>query len=261
LELGPNEYPHDLTSFNKLHFHVYGMRVGLKTRQYAIRRSEFDAWLIERAEVPIHQHEVHTITRDGGYYVIDDAYRCRHLVGAGGTYCPAYKTFFSNTLSRGALIATIEVEFPYDYQDARCHLWFFENKLPGYSWYVPKRGGHVNIGIGGVASSMKSRGVTIREHWSVFVEKLRAEKFIDDRPFDLQGYTYHLRQKRSAVQLDGCYLVGDAAGLATKDLGEGIAPAIRSGLGAARAIIEGTNYSLESISAWSLPGIFKARWA
>jgi len=36
------------------------------------------------------------------------------------------------------MIVAQEEEFQFDYKDARCKLWFFENKLPGYAWYVPK---------------------------------------------------------------------------------------------------------------------------
>jgi len=43
--------------------------------------------------------------------------------------------------------------------------------------------------------------------------------------------------------------VGDALGLATLDMGEGIGPAVRSGQLAAEAIIHGTEYSVASIRA------------
>jgi flavin-dependent dehydrogenase len=50
--------------------------------------------------------------------------------------------------------------------------------------------------------------------------------------------------------------VGDAAGLATLDMGEGIGPAVRSGFLAAQSIINGTDYSLESISKYSFLPFF-----
>jgi flavin-dependent dehydrogenase len=46
--------------------------------------------------------------------------------------------------------------------------------------------------------------------------------------------------------------VGDAVGLATLDMGEGIRSAIKSGLLAAEAIIHDTDYSLASIPKYSL---------
>jgi flavin-dependent dehydrogenase len=39
----------------------------------------------------------------------------------------------------------------YPFSDERCHLWFFEDGLPGYAWYVPKADGYLNVGIGGSA--------------------------------------------------------------------------------------------------------------
>jgi len=50
-------------------------------------------------------------------------------------------------------------------------------------------------------------------------------------------------------------VVGDAAGLATKDMGEGIGPAIESGIRAARSIAQGRPYSIRGIGKYSLPGI------
>ena len=46
-------------------------------------------------------------------------------------------------------------------------------------------------------------------------------------------------------------IVGDAVGLATRDLCEGIGPAIRSGHLAAESILTGSEYSLQAISAHS----------
>ena len=50
------------------------------------------------------------------------------------------------------------------------------------------------------------------------------------------------------------FLTGDSAGLATRDLCEGIGPAIRSGQRAAQAIVSGTPYTLEDVSGASLGG-------
>ena len=44
----------------------------------------------------------------------------------------------------------------------------------------------------------------------------------------------------------------DAAGLATRDMGEGIGPAVASGLRAARSIVDGDEYSLADIDDFSL---------
>ena len=54
-------------------------------------------------------------------------------------------------------------------------------------------------------------------------------------------------------------LVGDALGLATLDMGEGIGPAIQSGQLAAEAIITGTAYSVDSIPRYSFPSLVGLR--
>ena len=63
-------------------------------------------------------------------------------------------------------MVTLEHEFAYDWQETDCHLWFFDNGLPGYSWYVPKAHGWLNVGVGGIAARMKGGGHDIRGHWS-----------------------------------------------------------------------------------------------
>jgi flavin-dependent dehydrogenase len=51
--------------------------------------------------------------------------------------------------------------------------------------------------------------------------------------------------------VDNAFVVGDAAGLATADMGEGIAPAIRSGLLVADAIATGAPIDVTKIRRWS----------
>jgi menaquinone-9 beta-reductase len=98
---------------------------------------------------------VKDITQKNNQFMVDEKFTARYLVGAGGTHCPVYHTLFKPHLSspKKPLIIAQEEEFPYDYSDDRCRLWFFENKLPGYSWYVPKENGFVNVGVGGNATS------------------------------------------------------------------------------------------------------------
>ncbi len=252
-------YPYGILRYNALHFHLWGKRVSVPTRQYSIRRVEFDRWLLERAAVPVEVHEVRHIERVGGTFVIDGKYRCRTLVGAGGTYCPVYRTFFRDLHPRdpARLIVTLEEEFPYSYRDSRCYLWFFDRDLPGYSWYVPKAEGVLNLGIGGKLQSLRERGQDIREHWGFFVEKLHRKGLVGGdyapRP---KGYQYYLRHEGAVVEHEGAFLVGDAAAVATLDMGEGIYPSILSGLQAARAILTGRPYTLAKVPKYSFPKIF-----
>ncbi len=263
LEIELASYPHSLLTFDRLHFRIHQRKLAIRTRQYSIRRYEFDHWLLERAKVPVYQHTARHIRTEKGSYLIDEAYRCKYLVGAAGTNCPVYRTFFQqvNPRPRALLITTMEQEFACAYQDPNCYLWFAEHNLPGYSWYVPKGNGHLNLGIGGKFAELKARGETIRDHWERFVQSLSRLGLIGDVALQPRGYNYYLRQKMQTGRVGNAFLVGDAAGLATTDMGEGIGPAVESGLLAARAIIHRTDYSLQAITRRSLWNILLPwRW-
>jgi flavin-dependent dehydrogenase len=260
LQVKSGQYPHGLLTFKHIFFHVWGRKLRVPTFQYAIRRIEFDHWLLKKASVPLYLHPVQQIKKENGYYIIDNSYRSKYLVGAAGTHCPVYRSFFKevNSRSQHRLIVTIEEEFKYDYHDPNCHLWFFENNLPGYAWYVPKADGYLNVGIGGKFMALKSRGQTIRQHWDYFVAKLEKSSLVNGHAFSPRGHNYYLRQPVPAGQLNNAYIIGDAAGLATLDLGEGIGPAIESGILAASSILTGRKFLMKSVTRFSLHHIL---WA
>ena len=256
LELDAADYPLGLVTFDRLQLHWKALTLKPATRQYSVRRYEFDDFLLARSGAEVVQHKVTSIRQDGGAWAIDGEYRCRYIVGAGGTRCPVYRSLFHESRRRnGALqTATLEQEFAYDWKEPDCHLWFFDDGLPGYSWYVPKANGYINVGLGAMARPLKRRDGNLRDHWHGFTAKLRRLGLVGhgaDRP---AGYSYFLRGGAVAGRIGNAYLVGDAAGLATVDMCEGIGPAIRSGLLAARAIASGGEYTLDSISRHSGTG-------
>jgi menaquinone-9 beta-reductase len=258
LELAPAESPPGLTTFSALHVSIYGLKLKLRTRQHAIRRFEFDDWLLRRSCAPVHTHTVKEITFDQGQYVVDGEFSAKYLVGAGGTYCPVYRTFFKpdHPKSRDSLIAAQEEEFPYAYTDAHCQLWFLEDHLPGYAWYVPKANGYVNVGVGGKAEEMNARGDSLKRHWNRLVEKLDRLGLVREHTYKPSAHTYFLRQPLPEIRKGNAFLVGDAAGLATLDMGEGISASIKSGLLAADSILTGGSYSVSAIPRYSLfPGV------
>ena len=260
LQLKKEEYPHGILTFRRLFFHIYGTKLPIPTCQYSVRRYEFDHWLLKRARVPLHRHAVQYIKKENGHYTIDNTYRSRYLIGAGGTHCPVYRAFFKEVNSRNQyrFITTIEEEFKYDYHDANCHLWFFEKNLPGYAWYIPKADGYLNVGIGAKFLTLKNRGQTIRRHWDYFIAKLAKLSLVQGHSYRPRGYNYYLRQPLSDGHLDNAFVIGDAAGLATLDLGEGIGPAIESGILAADAILTGRRFTMKSVTRYSL---FHILWA
>ncbi len=257
LDIEPDDYPRGLVTFEALHLHYKRLSFRPPTRQYSVRRFEFDDFLLRRSGARVLQHKVGTVSKANGDYVIDDEYRCRYLVGAAGTACPVYRNLFQALNPRRSWLqtATYEQEFAYDWQDPHCHLWFFEAGLPGYAWYVPKAGGHVNVGLGAMAEQLKRTRCGLREHWRLFTSRLKACGLVDYDDYEPSGYSYYLRGKLDVVTTDNAYLVGDAVGLATVDMCEGIGPAIRSGLLAARAITEDTYYAVEGIGKYSGSGL------
>lgn len=256
LEIDAAAYPHRFLTFEAIRVHLYGLSYRLRSPQHSIRRYEFDDWLLKRSAATVLQHDVKRIARRGSGFVLDDTFECDCLVGAGGTRCPVYRSLFRDANPRAKLlqVVALEHELPYQWQDPDCHLWFFEKGLPGYSWYVPKQDGFINLGVGGIAARLKRRDEGIQSHWDRFIAALRRRGLIDDaldpKP---QGYSYYLRDHVDTLRLDNALLVGDAAGLATRDMAEGIGPAVRSGILAANAIANDTAYDLASVSAHSLP--------
>jgi flavin-dependent dehydrogenase len=261
LKLEIAAYPHRFLSFRRLHWHVKGLRLPIPSVQHSIRRFEFDAWLLERSGAEVVQHTVKDIGRAGEDYLIDSAFRCRYLIGAAGTSCPVYRTLFRDVVPRVRALQTVtlELEFPYEWQDPDCHLWFFELGLPGYSWYVPKARGWLNVGVGAMAQRLKQRSEDIWQHWEHFSSKL-GRQFQIRVPSAPSGYSYYVRGPLGVVRLGNAFLTGDAAGLATRDLCEGIGPAIRSGQRAANSILGGAAYELHGVTGASLGGGLMSRW-
>lgn len=253
LELDPDDYPLSLITFEELHLHWKLFTAKPRSRQHSIRRFEFDNFLLQRAGATVLHHKVRKISHDGSDYIVDEQFRCRYLVGAGGTACPVYRELFHdiNPRSHALQTATLEQEFAYDWKDPTCHLWFFDDGLPGYAWYVPKANGYINVGLGGMANQLKQRGGNVRDHWSRFVDKLNQRGLVNYDQYHPKGYSYFLRGDVDVVNDGNAYIVGDAVGLATRDMCEGIGPAVRSGLLAARAITAGEEYSLAGINKFS----------
>ena len=254
LELEPGDYPHSLMTFDALRLNWKFLGIAPRTRQHSIRRYEFDDFLLRRAGAEVVEHKVRNVREDGGDYVIDESFRCRYLVGAGGTACPVYRNLFHdrNPRERRLQIATLEQEFAYDWQDPNCQLWFFDGGLPGYAWYVPKANGFINIGLGAIADKLKAQDGHLRDHWQRLTEKLARRGLVRRDDYRPSGYSYYLRGDSGTVRTGNAFLVGDAAGLATRDMGEGIGPAVASGLRAARCIAEGSEYALAGIDEFSL---------
>jgi flavin-dependent dehydrogenase len=268
LRFTPREYPHSIVKL-KFKFHIKSWPITIRlpfAYSYSIRRVEFDHWLLRRSGADVAQHRVRRIEQDAdGRYVIDGEYRCKFLVGAGGTACPVRAQLFPPFPSKVDQIATLEKEFLYPQRDEYCHVFLFQHGLRGYSWYVPKGDGYVNIGLGGVSRFFKQSGENIHRHFKRFLDDLVSAGLLDRKTADgLQetGHPYYVApvDRGERLKQDHCYLIGDAAGFASRDLGEGIAPAIDSGLLAAEEILGTGVYASDRIATRSIPFGPAHRW-
>ena len=257
LEMDPATYPHSFLTFPEVSCEYHGRRsvrrFTLRSVQHSIRRVEFDDWLLRRSGARFQKHAVREIRRVDGGYVIDDRFQSKFLVGAGGTHCPVRRSQFpeGRPRHREYQVAALEEEFFYPERDSSCRLWFAENGLAGYSWFVPKGNGWLNVGLGAFSKHLDSSGPGLRDHWQSFVRKLSDLGLVKGHDLHPRGHTYFVRPPAQDVRHEGCFLAGDSAGLATRDLAEGIGPAIESGLLAARAIVTGGPYALGGMTKYS----------
>lgn len=261
LELDPGDYPHSFMTFETLTLHWKLFTARIKSRQHSIRRYEFDNYLLRRSGANVKTHKVHEIRRENGNFIVDDEFRGKYLVGAGGTSCPVYRKIFRSQYPRRKRLqaATLELEFACDWQDPACHLWFFDDGLPGYAWYVPKANGHLNVGLGAMAMQLKQRGTNLQAHWNKFTERLKKRGLVVCDDLHPKGYSYFLNGGDGSACDGNAYLVGDAIGLATRDMCEGIGPAVESALLAARSIVNGSEYSLSGIASLSGQSVVSRR--
>ena len=261
LEFTLEDYPHSILEMRvKTHFPFLPFSLSwFPTRwvNYSIRRIEFDHWLLQRSTAPVEQHQVKKIEKEKGLFIIDGQYSCKFLVGAGGTMCPVRKTFFPSIRNKDDQIVTLEYEFEYPVRQDQCHLFFFYRGLKGYAWYVPKGDGYVNIGLGGLRTYFKKSETNIHDHYHSFLIDLVKENLLDRKTTEQikdKGHPYYLYSYEGDIKKDDCFLIGDAAGLASVDLGEGIGPAVESGLLVAEEISGLGTYAKGITSQFSLGG-------
>jgi flavin-dependent dehydrogenase len=125
---------------------------------------------------------------------------------------------------------------------------YFYDDLKGYGWCVLK-GAWLNIGLG-----REERG-SLPARLDAFCRSLEGAGRIPRLPArGFKGHAYLLYGHGSRpLVTDAALLIGDAAGLAYPQSGEGIRPAVESGLLAADAIIDvRPNYSADRLDAYRL---------
>ncbi len=217
------ERPHDIE---------YGRVVS-----YGILRCEFDTYLLRRSGARLLTgRPVETIDRSQGTWTIDGQLRAPLLIGAGGHFCPVARHLGAHR-THDPLVVAQEIEYRVA-ADAEIAVrgdtpeLYFCRDLKGYGWCFRKED-RLNVGLGRLDTS------GLAAHVAAFRDFLLAQRRVPpDLPSRWKGHAYLLYEaRRPRLVDDGVLLVGDAAGLAYPASGEGIRPAVESGLLAAEAIL------------------------
>jgi geranylgeranyl reductase family protein len=207
---------------------------------YGIRRFEFDDYLLQRCGARVALGEpLKSLKHEGDGWVVNGRMRAPLVIGAGGHFCPVARYLGANLGSDEQIIAAQEIEFEMSAAQQRaCKVaedrpeLYFCDDLKGYGW-IFRKGNFLNIGLG------REDNYKLAEHVTAFCEGLKQQGRIPaDIPGKFHGHAYLLYPlaPRQLVD-DGLLLIGDAAGLAYPQSGEGIRPAIESAILAADTIL------------------------
>jgi geranylgeranyl reductase family protein len=202
---------------------------------YAIRRCEFDNFLLRRAHVCVLDNRpLVTLRRHRDRWIVNNEIESPVVVGAGGHFCPVARQLQGERDRVDPVIAK-EAEFPLDGEDSSIDRQtpelFFCRDLEGYAWCV-RKGDYVNVGIGrraheGFADHLRD--------FSAFLSS--TGRVAKSSVIHWRGHAYHARGAGvRPLVASGMLIVGDAAGLAYPESGEGIRPAVESGILAARTL-------------------------
>jgi len=224
-----------------------------KTVSYGIRRCEFDDYLLRRSGARLHLGaNLTSLERSGDGWIVNGQIRAHMVVGASGHFCPVARFLGADARKEIAVVAQ-EAEFEMDARlRAACAIegevpeLYFCRDMRGYAWCF-RKGDYLNIGLG----RLDAHGLP--RHVAEFVEFLkRAKKIEFDLPSPMQGHAYLLlRDIRHKIVDDGVLLAGDSAGVAYSQSGEGIRPAIESGLLAAETVLAANgNYSAARLAGY-----------
>jgi len=221
---------------------------------YGIRRCEFDHYLLAQSGVATQLGTAFkSCERQNGGWVINGEIKTPLLIGAGGHFCPVARMQGARAIEGASVVAAQEIEFAPDPADLeRCgalgevpELYFCPD-LKGYAWCF-RKGAYLNIGLGRV------NGERISEHIAEFCRYLREIGSVTcDIPKSFHGHAYQLYERTEPrLADDGLLLIGDAAGLAYPQSGEGIRPAVESAIFAADAVKGAAgDYSLAHLQSY-----------
>jgi geranylgeranyl reductase family protein len=223
---------------------------------YGIRRCEFDDYLLRRSGARLLPAEsLQSIQRHAGRWLVNGHIETAMIVGAGGHFCPVARHLGAAVGDGEPAVTAREIEFEMTPQQRdRCPVaqerpeLYFCADLQGYGW-IFRKGDWLNIGLGRLDHHR------LTGHTTQFLDWLQAERRLPrDMPAGMKGHAYLLyAHGRRKLYDAGVMLIGDAAGLAYPQSGEGILTAVESGKMAAQTLIEADgDYGKERLRPYTL---------
>lgn len=211
------------------------------TVSFGIRRREFDDYLLQRSGARMRLGQaLKSLERRGSQWIINGTITTPMLIGAGGHFCPVARFLGAKLGADEPAVAAKEIEFEMNpVQAGDCQVrpdtpeLYFCQDLKGYGWCF-RKGKHLNIGLGREGAHHLSE--ELRNFCAFLKQRGRIPQSIPDS-FHGHAYLLYGHGRRKPMD-DGVLLVGDAAGLAYPQSGEGIRPAVESGLMAAATVLE-----------------------
>ena len=245
LELDMDEYRKNHVCQDIIAFHT-GILNGAETTNefnetvsYGIRRYEFDDYLLTRSGARIkHSTPVNDIQWHADHWVVNDSIQTKLIIGAGGHFCPVARYIGAKVGRSESTVFAKEAEIEMTAEEVEhCtikadtpELYFFPD-MSGYGWLF-RKGNFVNIGVG------RENVASITKDCSEFLDYLVDHRKVPEgfvKRFKGHAYLLYDHAERNCLE-NNMLLIGDAAGLAYTESGEGIRPAIESGLLAAQII-------------------------
>lgn len=222
-----------------------------RTVSYAIRRSEFDRYLLLLSGArTLLGEQVAALEREKDGWLVNGWIRARMVVGAGGHLCPVARALGALP-GREPAIAALVAEFPTKREGAAAPgkvLISFTPDLAGYGWLL-RKGSFLNVGLG----SFNAKDV--RRQTVEFLEHLRERgELPEDAAGLLKGHAYlpYLRTGGRRMVAQGALLIGDAAGVSYPESGEGILPAVETALLAAQTVLSASgDYRQEMLEPYA----------
>jgi geranylgeranyl reductase family protein len=209
------------------------------TVSFGIRRIEFDHYLLSRCGARlILNTPVNDIQKQNDHWLVNGNIRASMLIGAGGHFCPVARYMGAKIGKSELSVSAQEIEFKMTTQQlAQCKIdteipeLYFYPDMSGYGW-VFRKGQYINVGVGRENTGKIANSAT---EFMAFLQQ--QGKIPADINTHFKGHAYLLydHARRKLVD-DSVLLIGDAAGLAYTESGEGIRPAIESALLAANVI-------------------------